>query len=350
MKRFDADTLHDTLTTLFTRAGATPEVADSTARILVEGDLLGHHTHGVKLARGYLKDMQDGHATGDHTRLEIHDKGSIAALFDGHYILGPWLMERALARCRDSARHAGLGIVTIRRAHHIACLAAYLQPLVEANLVPVIMSSDPANASVAPFGGLTPVYSPNPLAIGIPGRHQPMLIDVSMSTLANGTVARARRNGERLPYPAILDAEGRTSDDPEDYFRPPGGSILPLGELAFGHKGFALGLAIEALTSALGGYGRKDTPTGAGASVTVMVIDPARFGGAASFLDETDHLTRRCLNAGEREAGRPVRLPGQAGLARRRDYLENGIPLPEDALETLQAAIADASLTTRLPL
>ncbi|MAM58253.1 MAG: Ldh family oxidoreductase [Salinicola sp.] len=345
MTRYDADTLRATLFTLFTENGASADVAETTARILVEGDLLGHHTHGVKLANGYLKDLKAGHACGDHSRLEIQENSPVAALFDGHYLLGPYLVQRALDHCRDAATTFGIGMVSLKRSHHIACLAAYLQPLVEANLVPLILTSDPAVASVAPFGGLDRVYTPNPLAIGIPGREQPLLIDVSMSTITNGTVGKTRAAGDRLGHPAILTGHGEVSDDPEDYFASPEGSILPLGELAFGHKGFALGLMVEALTSALSGYGRKDSPQGWGASVMVMVIDPARFGGTDSFLDETDHIARRCLGSRPRDPERPVRLPGQSGLARRRDYLDNGIPLPPDVVEAMREAVADSSLS-----
>ena len=349
MTRYDADTLRSTLITLFAENGASAEVAETTARILVEGDLLGHHTHGVKLAKGYLEDLKAGHASGDHERLEIHQNSPVAALFDGHYLLGPYLVQRALDHCREAATNFGIGIVSLKRSHHIACLAAYLQPLVEANLIPLILTSDPAVASVAPYGGLDRVYTPNPLAIGIPGREQPMLIDVSMSTITNGTLGKTRAAGDKLDHPAILTGHGEVSDDPEDYFAEPPGSILPLGELAFGHKGFALGLMVEALTSALSGFGRKDAPEGWGASVMVMVIDPARFGGTEAFLDETDHVARRSLDSRPRDPAKPVRLPGQSGLARRRDYLDNGIPLPSDVVAAMRDAVTHSSLAGQAP-
>ncbi|MCP2937977.1 Ldh family oxidoreductase, partial [Salmonella enterica subsp. enterica serovar Typhimurium] len=68
------------------------------------------------------------------------------------------------------------------------------------------------------------------------------------------------------------------------------GSILPLGGQAFGHKGFALALLVEALTSGLAGHGRKDAPDQWGASATALVIDPRMFGGLEAFLDETSFL------------------------------------------------------------
>ncbi|MDW5377772.1 Ldh family oxidoreductase [Halomonas sp. HP20-15] len=343
MTTYAAAPLTDLLSALFQEAGATTEVAETTAAILVEGDLLGHHTHGTKLAQGYLKDLKAGHACGDHQRLEIVESSPVAATIDGHYLLGPYLVQRALTHAQQAADGFGIGIVSLKRSHHIACLAAYLRPLVERNLIPLVLSSDPAVASVAPYGGTTPVYTPNPLAIGIPGREHPLLIDVSMSTITNGTVNKTRAEGGKLAHPAILTHRGTVSDDPEDFFTTPPGSILPLGEKAFGHKGFALGLMIEALTSALSGYGRKDAPTGWGASVTVMVIDPARFGGTDAFLDETGFLAQRCLDAERADPDVAVRLPGQSGLAKRQGYLRDGIPLPEDVVASLRQAVADSA-------
>jgi LDH2 family malate/lactate/ureidoglycolate dehydrogenase len=350
MKRYSSSHLTTLLSTLFEEAGASQDVAEATASILVEGDLLGHHTHGTKLAAGYLDDLRAGHASGDPTRLVIEQNSPVAALYDGHYLLGPYLVQTALEQCRQAAKEFGIGMVSLKHSHHIACLAAYLLPLVEQGLMPIIMSSDPSVASVAPFGGTTPVITPNPIAIGIPGREQPMLIDVSMSTVTNGTVNQARAASERLAHPVILDSQGVASDDPESFFRDPGGSILPLGGLDFGHKGFALGLMVEALTAALSGYGRKDDPQGWGAAVMVMVIDPARFGGQAAFLDETDHLVKRCLDASPGETGKSVRLPGQAGLRKREEYRREGIPLPEDVVSALHRAIAGSPRADELSL
>ncbi|ABE59104.1 Ldh family oxidoreductase [Chromohalobacter israelensis] len=344
MTLYASTPLTDLLTALFAEAGATAEVAETTASILVEGDLLGHHTHGVKLAKGYLNDLKAGNACGDHRQLALTESSPVAAMIDGHYVLGPYLVTRALAHARQAADGFGIGIVTLKRSHHIACLAAYLRPLVEQGLVPIVLSSDPAVASVAPYGGTTPVYTPDPLAIGIPGREHPLLIDVSMSSITNGTVNKTRAEGGKLAHPAILTNRGTVSDDPEDFFTTPPGSILPLGGQAFGHKGFALGLMVEALTSALGGFGRKDAPTQWGASATVMVIDPARFGGTQAFLDETDFLARQCLDSERVDPEVPVRLPGQSGLAKRQRYLRDGIPLPGDVVDALREAVAGSSL------
>jgi LDH2 family malate/lactate/ureidoglycolate dehydrogenase len=344
MKRYTKAWLEEVLISLFMEAGASREVSETTSSILIEGDLLGHHTHGIKLANGYLKDLKSGHASGDHNAMTSKEVSSVATLIDGHYVLGPYLVQKALELSAAAARESGIGIVSIKRSHHIACLASYLQPFVDQGLMPIIMTSDPAVKSVAPFGGLSPVYTPNPIAMGIPSRVQPIMMDVSMSTVTNGSVAKARAERTKMAHPVILTNTGVASDDPADFFSDPQGSILPLGGQEFGHKGFAMGLMVEALTSALGGFGRKDEPTGWGASVTVMVIDPSLFAGTEAFLDETDHLVNACLSSAPVNPQRPVRMPGQAGLSRREEYLDQGIPLPDDVVAELQKAIDGSSL------
>jgi LDH2 family malate/lactate/ureidoglycolate dehydrogenase len=110
-------------------------------------------------------------------------------------------------------------------------------------------------------------------------------------------------------------------------FAEPPGTILPLGGVEAGHKGYALALLVEALTSALAGYGRADGATGWGASVFLQVIDPAKFGGAAAFMRETSWLAA-AARATPPAAGRDaVRLPGERGLRLRERQLAEGVEL-----------------------
>lgn len=340
----DAKVLEQLIEQLFRQEGASPEVAVTVANVLTEGDLLGHHTHGVKLAQGYLKDIRSGHAKVDPASLRIVQQTPAATLYDADYLLGPYAVSQALDFTIGAAKTLGIGVANIRRSHHIACLAAYLQPATEQGLIPIVLTSDPAVASVAPYGGLDPVYTPNPLAIGIPTSGDPILIDVSMSTITNGLVNKTRQAGGLLDHPVIQTNTGELTRDPEAFFTNPPGSILPLGGLEFGHKGFGLGIMVEALTAGLGGFGRRDGVSQWGAAVCVLTLDPTFFGGMDAFRAEMDHFVHRCLNSRPRETDHPVRMPGHAGIARRTQYLQEGIPLPEDVIESVRSAARDSGL------
>src|SRR5690606_19072487 len=144
-------------------------------------------------------------------------------------------------------------------------------------LMIILTSSDPRTRSVAPYGGLEGVYSPNPIAAGIPTEADPIIMDISTSATSNGLVLRTLEEGNRLHHAGLQHQHGNTTNTPEAFNQNPPATILPLGGTDSGYKGYGLGLLVEALTSGLGGYGRMDEPTTWGASVMIQVIDPEAF-------------------------------------------------------------------------
>lgn len=342
MSRIDPQQLQDFIEQLFLDAQVSPEVAGVVSRVLVEGDLLGHHTHGVKLAQGYLKDLRNGHAKGHVDSLRVVKKSPAVALYDADYLLGPYCVEQALNFTAQSARTFGIGVATIRRSHHIACLAAYLHRYTDQGFIPLVLTSDPAVASVAPHGGLDPVYTPNPLGIGIPTSDKPVLIDVSMSTITNGLVNKTHQARGQLEYPVLIGQDGQPTRETAPFFSHPPAAIMPLGSLEFGHKGFALGTLVEALTAGLGGFGRKDGVKQWGAAVTVLSFDPNFFGGVDELKAEMDYFVNACMSSRPRQPGNPVRMPGHAGIARRDKAFEQGVGLPDDVLAALRTAADEA--------
>ncbi len=60
-------------------------------------------------------------ATGEHET--IRDTGS-TLVWDGDYLPGLWLMQRALSLGIERVREHGVFTFSMRRSHHIGCLAA----------------------------------------------------------------------------------------------------------------------------------------------------------------------------------------------------------------------------------
>ena len=334
--RYGAQALTDFAGRLLTAAGLPAAVASDVAEVLVEGDLLGHDTHGLALLAPYLAEIEKGSMTSSGEP-EVVSERSTVATWDGRHLAGPWLVRQAIAWATPRAQEHGAATVVIRRSHHIACLAAYLEPVARAGLMIEIHSSDPAVASVAPFGGTQAVFTPNPIAVGIPTSQDPIMIDVSSSVTTNGLSNRMRAAKVKGEHDWWLDARGEPTNDPAVLFTTPPGTILPLGGLDSGHKGYGLLLMVEAMTGALGGFGRADAPKGWGAAVMVRITDPAAFGGSAAFTRQTDWLAQACRASAPRTATQAVRLPGERGLARKTEQITQGIALPPSIL----AALAD---------
>jgi LDH2 family malate/lactate/ureidoglycolate dehydrogenase len=258
------------------------------------------------------------------------------ALWDAKRLPGIWTTELAIAEAAKLARSLGLGAVCLRRSHHIACLAAFLEAPARDGLAIIILSSDPSDCHVAPFGGVTPVMTPNPIAIGIPAAPDPILLDVSTSITTAAMCARMRNAGTPLPGKWLLDRDGHVTDDAQ--VMKDGGSILPIGGTDHGHKGYGLSLMVEALTQGLGGFGRADHPKEWGASVLVLAFAPEAFGGSEAFLRQTGWLVEACTNSAVPRGKPPVRMPGQAALKRKAEAERDGLtldPLRHSGLEKL---------------
>lgn len=320
---------------LLEASGMAPDRARIVAETLLEGDLMGHTTHGFQLLSPYLDAIKRKAMLIEGEPETIADRAS-AVTWDGGWLPGPWLVRKALDLAFNRIAQHPVVTVVIRRSSHIGCLAAYPRIALERGFMMLLTCSDPAVASVAPHGAVAGRYTPNPIAAGWPTDAGPVLMDISASSLTNGAVARARREGTRLPGAWLIGADGQPSDDPELFGAEPPGAILPLGGMELGHKGFALGLLVEALTSALGGFGRADGDDNWGASVFLQLIDPGAFAGQSAFQREAGWLASSCESAPPRPGGPKVRIPGRRGLALRAEQLRDGVRLHPHIMPQLE--------------
>lgn len=325
-ERFSALALQQFSSALLHQAGMQQELATVVANTLVDGDLLGHDTHGLALLAPYIKEIEKGTMTVSGTPTVLSDRPA-ALLWDGRRLPGPWLVHQGIDALMPRAREYGTASLAIHHSHHIACLAAYLLRATQAGFLMLLSSSDPSVQSVAPFGGTTAVFTPNPIAAGIPTSGTPFLVDISASVTTNGMSARLHKAGKQFEEEWMLDAQGNASRDPAVLASDPPGTILPLGGLSAGHKGFGLAVLIEALTGGLSGFGRADPPAGWGATVFMSLYDPAAFGGEAAFKRQMDHIAAACRNNPPRPGVEQVRMPGDRGMARHAQQMAHGVSL-----------------------
>lgn len=333
--RYDHAQLQLFACSLLEHAGLETDKAQAVADVLVQGDLLGHDTHGLAQLAGYLGEIVSG-SMRKAGAPEVLADFPAAVTWDGQRLPGPWLVLQAMALATRRAATQGTCSVVIRRSHHIACLAAYLQRATDAGLMMILTCSDPNAASVAPFGGLDAVFTPNPISAGIPTSAAPLLLDVSTAATTNGLTNRLHKAGARLPAPWVMDGHGAISDDPAVLFGEPKGTILPLGGKDSGHKGYGLSLLVESLTGALAGHGRADPPEGWGATVFLQIIDPRAFAGLAAFTRQTDHIVARCHASRPATPGVPVRMPGEKGLRLMHEQEQHGVELHRGIMPALE--------------
>lgn len=329
-----AQTMRAFARTLLVRASMPFDKAEAVADILVEGELLGRSTHGLALLAPYLGEIESGGMQVEGEPEVVSDFAACLA-WNGRKLPGPWLILQAMDAAMARAKRFGMAAVTIQRSHHTASLGAYLSRATARGYLMLLTLTDPGFSSVAPHGGVAPVLTSNPIAFGAPTEGDPVLIDISTSMVTNAMVAKHKREGRRFDQPWLLDAQGVPSTDPAVISADPPGTVLPLGGLDAGHKGYGIGMMIELLTGCLSGHGRAEPKEGWSAAVFLLLIDPAAFGSTEAYLRQVDALTAACHASAPRPGFDRVRLPGEASGERRATQLRDGMTLHPDILAAL---------------
>lgn len=329
MPVIDRDPLIGFAADLLAAAGMEADKAAVTAEVLVEGDMIGHATHGLQLMHWYVEQLGDGSLNGKGSHEVVADKGS-AFVWDGRLLPGAWLLTRALDQACERVRDHGIVAAAIRNCHHTCALSAYMRKVTDRGLIVQISASNPAAARVAPYGGTRPVLTPNPIAMGFPTSGDPFLIDVSTSIATTTMTQLLAKRGEKYPEAWGLTAAGEPTDDPREITER-GGSMMPLGGALKGHKGYGLALMVDLLGQGLSGKGRANTAAGPLAqSAFLQVIDPAFFAGLDAFTEQSDWTADACHSNPPAPWTRgPVRIPGDSAAQKRRKALAEGVPVAD---------------------
>jgi LDH2 family malate/lactate/ureidoglycolate dehydrogenase len=117
----------------------------------------------------YLAALDAGSMTRNGDPVVVADRGG-AMCWDGRRLPGPWLVVRAIEQALARVPEHGVAAVAIRESQHIGCLAAYLERATSKGCMILLTCSDPSAASIAPYGGLQALFTPDPIAGRDPDR------------------------------------------------------------------------------------------------------------------------------------------------------------------------------------
>lgn len=323
---------------LFLKAGLPAPMARDVVASLIYADAIGHSTHGLAIAPWYLEEIASGsfNVSGSHD--VISDRGACVA-WRGNRLAGAWLINRAIDLCLERIDRHGVVTVTIGEGYHTGALATYLPRLTERGLLVILACSGPAAQGVAPFGGTRGVFTPNPLAAGIPTHADPVLLDISCSITTIKRSAQMAEAGCTFDADWLLDENGTPSRDPNVLIGGQG-TLMPVGGLDHGHKGYSMALLVEALTQGLSGTGRRQKLDGTVMNTFLQVIDPEAFGGRREFADEMDWLVESCRANPPRQGVVRVRVPGDQARSRLEQARMQGVALDRSIVDRLKPCFA----------
>ena len=318
---------------LFAAAGASESQAQATVGSLVTSSLMGHDSHGVMRIPEYLGFVADGEIL-IHAPLLVERTGPTTAVVDCGQGFGPVGAERAVNEAVNIAREQRTACVITQRCNHVGRLGAWVQIAADNGMIALATCNSPIYGHfVLPFGGREGRLATNPIAYAVPTGADPIVADFSTSVAPEGKIRFYRNEGKSVPDGWILDADGRPTNDPNAFYGPPRGGILPLGGGA-GHKGFALGLLVEIFGSALAGISSKDTKV-FGNGVCFIVIDPSAFCPLNTFCRLMDETVAYMKSSSTAPGVDEVLVPGEFEFRAMRQRQVDGIPVDDNSLQAL---------------
>jgi LDH2 family malate/lactate/ureidoglycolate dehydrogenase len=303
--------------------GVPPDEAAIVADVLLDADLRGSATHGILRLPLYADRVRRGTYTAVARIETVTDRGAVAHL-DAGFALGPVAAVRAMRLACDKAVEGGIGLVLVRRASHFGTAGYHARQATARGLIGIAASN--TAAMLVPPGGQRAAIGNSPLAIAFPDGEggAAFVTDTAFSATSLGRILLARAEGRPIPPDWALGTNGAPTADPADAL------TAGLLQAMSGGKGFALALAVEALTGLLAGagfgpklpsiYRQPDQTQDLGQ--LFLAIDPG------VFLSPTDLRARiATLRASVERAADPApRLPGDRGAAAARGALDVSLP------------------------
>ena len=312
MPTFTPNELIEHATAVLVAAGTPEDKAGLVAGLLVEANEAGHDSHGVIRLPQYLAAVEKKEIVPD-AEVEIVRQTGIMAVVEGNWGFGQVTMSRATQLGLDKARQTGMAAVAVRQANHIGRLGSYVDQIARQGMVGMMFVNAVGvpQFRMAPWGGIEPRLVTDPLAFGIPRSSGPIVIDMTTTVVAEGKVRIARNRGVETPDGWLLNSRGEPTNDPNDLYSDPPGSILPLGGAAAGHKGYALNVALELIAGILTGSGYIGKDNRLRNGVLLIVIDVEQFLPLDEFFEESEKFVAHVKSSPPAEGFDDILMPGE---------------------------------------
>jgi len=303
--------------------------------ILLEADLRGVSSHGIKRLSMYIPRIRKGLMKARPT-IEVHSPAPGLRIVSGDDGLGPVVGARGMVEAIELAKTLGTGFVGCRDSNHFSAAAPYVLMACREKLIGIAGTN--AFPTMPPWGGLGNIVGNNPMAIGVPCEGEPpFVLDMAMSVSARGRMRQMADKGEKMPEGWAVDKQGRPTTNPLEGLK---GFVLPMGQ----HKGYGLAIALDILGGVLTGSGfatgvkslvqQWDEPQHVGHFF--IAIDPVRFMPWDEFSDRLKALFSILRGAQRINPETAILIPGEFEQRLEEERRATGIPMDSTSLKILR--------------
>lgn len=298
---------------------------------MLEADMAGTATHGIRMLPAYLEKIDNGFFSKE--KIEVIKTTAAFTVVDAHNSIG----ALSAARCADiairNAKQSGLHVVFSKNGNTFGAASYFTNRIAKEDLIGIAFSNSPAAMPVA--NGAEPLLGTNPLAFSCPTKsYGPIMMDMATSVVAKSRLGLYKQEGKLIPEGWALDKQGHPTNDPEEGIK---GLILPMA----GFKGYEIAMMIDIISGVLSGagflnrvnkfYSVDNKPMNVGQ--TFIAIEPNMIFGD-DFLNEMDQYIEIIRNSKTVE-DKKVIVPGDRRKELKETAVANGIVLEGDTAEKL---------------
>lgn len=300
---------------LLENTGVSAEDSEIIFSNLLDEQLLDKNSQGFY----YIPNILSAAKSMDHSKkiIEISNTHNFATKVDAQNTLGLIAGNTACEVASKKALEFGISITaTTGFKGTTGALGHYARILAKQNLVSIITCS--SEYAVAPWGGKDAILGTNPIAISIPNEDNPIIIDFATSAMSYGDLMLAAEEGREVSFGVVLDENGNPSTNPMDAEN---GCQLPMA----GHKGYALGLAVEILAGLfIGAKSGKDAVQGTD-GLLIIAFKPDLFVPQNAYLKNLMALINEITSSDLAPGFNEIRLPGKDCLETIKKKRDSGI-------------------------
>ncbi|MBR0663508.1 Ldh family oxidoreductase [Roseomonas hellenica] len=340
-----ADSVRAQILAILHAWGMPADMAETTAEVMVETDLMGVDSHGISMVMMYDGMRRDGQLSLD-ARPQIERDAGAVVLMDGGASLGHYVSFCAMKLAIEKARAFGIGVVAVRNSHHFGAAGYYARLASDAGMIGLVTSAA-RNLLMVPTRAAEPMLGTNPIAFAAPAAtERPFVLDMATTTVAGNKVKVYHLKDKVLPDGWVLDEKGAPVTDPhagyDRLFNARGGGITPLGGTSDmgSHKGYGLAMMAHILSGTLAGAAfpaihkpkrKKGQPDDIGHFF--LALNPGSVRAPGAFEAQLDEEIAALRATKPVDPAKPVLIPGDPEDQERVRRQREGIPIPDSLAE-----------------
>ena len=204
------------------------------------------------------------------------------------------------------------------------------------DMIGISLSNAPA--TMAPWGGMTPMMGTNPFCVAVPAaRHRPLVLDCASSVVARGKISLADIENNPIPEGWALDPDGLPTTDAAAALA---GVVLPFGT----YKGSGIAVMVDILSAVLSGaafgmhvgqlYSDAGTPQNLGHFLAAINI--GMLNDLDTFKAGVDQMIDDIKSSKKAPGVQEIFVPGEIEFENEEYYRNKGIGAGPGVLRDLK--------------